>query len=98
VLAQSFAGVALAGSSVQLRGDLVLEAVVGEECMNHEIGVSATHSRGYAADGAVASEPTTGSEAAEIMLVAPGQLWFTMSVRGKVTQHAANRGQDPASG
>jgi acetylornithine deacetylase/succinyl-diaminopimelate desuccinylase-like protein len=32
------------------------------------------------------------------MLVAPGQLWFTMSVRGKVTQHAANRGQTLRSG
>jgi acetylornithine deacetylase len=76
-----------------LRGDLVLEAVVGEECMNHEIGLSATPGRAYAADGAVALEPATGSEADEITFVAPGQLWFTMSVRGKVTQHAANRGQ-----
>ncbi|MGN6870908.1 MAG: ArgE/DapE family deacylase [Solirubrobacteraceae bacterium] len=92
VLAQAFAARALKQSGVRLRGDLILEAVVGEECMNNDIGVSATVERGYRADAAVVSEPTTGHNALAVMPTSPGQLWFTLTVQGKVT-HAANRGQ-----
>lgn len=92
VLTQAFAARALRRSGVRLRGDLILEAVVGEECMNHEIGVSATVERGYRADAAVVSEPTTGTRPLAVMPSSPGQLWFTLTVEGKVT-HAANRGR-----
>jgi acetylornithine deacetylase/succinyl-diaminopimelate desuccinylase family protein len=92
VLAQAFAAKALRRSDVQLRGDLILEAVVGEECMNNDIGVSATVERGYRGDAAVVAEPTTGKNPLAVMPTSPGQLWFTLTVQGKVT-HAANRGQ-----
>jgi acetylornithine deacetylase len=92
LLAQAFAARALHRCAVRLRGDLILEAVVGEECMNHDIGVSSTVERGYSADAAVVSEPTTASLPLAIMPASPGQLWFSVIVRGKVT-HAANRGQ-----
>jgi acetylornithine deacetylase len=92
VLAQAFAARALQRSGVRLRGDLILEAVVGEECMNNDIGVSATVERGYRADAAVVAEPTTGASALAVMPTSPGQLWFTLTVEGKST-HAANRGQ-----
>jgi acetylornithine deacetylase/succinyl-diaminopimelate desuccinylase family protein len=92
VLAQAFAARALRRSGVTLRGDLILEAVVGEECMNNDIGVSATVDRGFRADAAVVAEPTTGKNALAVMPASPGQLWFTLTVQGKVT-HAANRGQ-----
>src|SRR5581483_2945448 len=92
VLAQAFAARALGRAGVRLRGDLILEAVVGEECMNNDIGVSATVERGYRADAAVVAEPTTGTSSLAVMPTSPGQLWFTLTVQGKVT-HAANRGQ-----
>jgi acetylornithine deacetylase/succinyl-diaminopimelate desuccinylase family protein len=92
VLAQAFAARALRRAGLRLRGDLILEAVVGEECMNNDIGVSATVSRGYRADAAVVSEPTTGARPLAVMPTSAGQLWFTLSVQGKVT-HAANRGR-----
>ncbi len=92
VLAQAFAARALKRSGVRLCGDLILEAVVGEECMNNDVGVSATVERGYRADAAVVAEPTTGTAALAVMPTSPGQLWFTLTVEGKVT-HAANRGQ-----
>lgn len=92
VLAQAFAARALKHTGVRLRGDLILEAVVGEECMNNDIGVSATVERGYRADAAIVAEPTTGKNALAVMPTSPGQLWFTLTVHGKVT-HAANRGQ-----
>jgi acetylornithine deacetylase/succinyl-diaminopimelate desuccinylase family protein len=92
VLAQAFAARALVRSGVRLCGDLILEAVVGEECMNNDIGVSATVERGYRADAAVVAEPTTGTSPLAVMPTSPGQLWFTLTVAGKAT-HAANRGQ-----
>jgi acetylornithine deacetylase len=92
VLAQAFAARALVRSGARLCGDLILEAVVGEECMNNDIGVSATVQRGYRADAAVVAEPTTGTSPLAIMPTSPGQLWFTLTVAGKAT-HAANRGQ-----
>ncbi|MGN6167966.1 MAG: ArgE/DapE family deacylase [Solirubrobacteraceae bacterium] len=92
VLAQAFAARALVRSGVQLCGDLILEAVVGEECMNNDIGVSATVERGYRADAAVVAEPTTGTSPLAVMPSSPGQLWFTVTVTGRAT-HAANRGQ-----
>ena len=92
VLAQAFAARALVRSGVRLCGDLILEAVVGEECMNNDIGVSATVERGYRADAAVVAEPTTGTSPLAVMPTSPGQLWFTLTVAGKTT-HAANRGQ-----
>ncbi len=92
VLAQAFAARALQRAGVRLHGDLILEAVVGEECMNNDIGVSATVSRGYRADAAVVSEPTTAGRPLAVMPTSAGQLWFTLSVPGKVT-HAANRGR-----
>jgi acetylornithine deacetylase/succinyl-diaminopimelate desuccinylase family protein len=92
VLAQAFAARALVRSGVRLGGDLILEAVVGEECMNNDIGVSATVERGYRADAAVVAEPTTARSALAVMPTSPGQLWFTLTVAGKAT-HAANRGQ-----
>jgi acetylornithine deacetylase/succinyl-diaminopimelate desuccinylase family protein len=92
VLAQAFAARALQRSGIRLRGDLILEAVVGEECMNNDIGVSAAIERGYSADAAVVSEPTSGTMALAVMPASPGQLWFSITVQGKVT-HAANRGR-----
>ena len=92
LLAQAFAARALQRSGVQLGGDLILEAVVGEECMNNDIGVSATVGRGYRADAAVVSEPSTGSAPLAVMPASPGQLWFSVKVTGKPT-HAANRGR-----
>jgi acetylornithine deacetylase/succinyl-diaminopimelate desuccinylase family protein len=92
LLAQAFAARALDRAGVRLRGDLLLEAVAGEECMNNDIGVSATVERGYHADAAVVAEPTAAVAPLTVMPVSPGQLWFTLSVRGRPT-HAANRGR-----
>lgn len=92
VLAQAFAARALRRAGVRLAGDLILEAVVGEECMNHDVGVSATVERGYVADAAVVSEPTAATRPLAVMPASPGQLWFSVRTDGKVT-HAANRGR-----
>lgn len=90
LVAQAFAARALARAGVRLKGDLILEAVVGEEVMDHEAGVSATVKRGYRADAAVVSEPSDPPQALSVVPVSPGLWWFSVTVPGKTT-HASMR-------
>ena len=90
VVAQAFAARALADAKVALRGDLILEAVVGEEVMDHEAGVTATIKRGYTADAAVVSEPSAPPAPLAVVPVSPGLWWFSVTVPGKPT-HASMR-------
>ncbi len=91
VVAQAFAARALHDAGVRLDGDLILEAVVGEEVMDHECGVTATVKRGYTADAAVVSEPSAPPAPLGIIPVSPGLWWFSLTVEGKPT-HASMRG------
>jgi len=91
VLAQAFAARALVEAGVRLQGDLILEAVVGEEVMDHEAGVTATLKRGYTADAAVVSEPSAPPAPLAVVPVSPGLWWFSVTVPGKPT-HASMRG------
>jgi acetylornithine deacetylase/succinyl-diaminopimelate desuccinylase family protein len=97
ILAQAFAARALHDAGVRLRGDLVLESVVGEESMDHECGVSATVKRGYRADAAVVSEPSAPPHPLAVVPVTPGLLWFSVTVAGKAT-HSSMRGQTIRAG
>ena len=90
ILAQAFAARALVESGVKLQGDLILEAVVGEEVMDHECGVTATVKRGYTADAAVVSEPSSPPAPLAIVPASPGLWWFSITVPGK-SSHAAMR-------
>jgi acetylornithine deacetylase/succinyl-diaminopimelate desuccinylase family protein len=91
LLAQAFAARAVAESGIRLQGDLILEAVVGEEMMEHELGTSACVARGYRADGAVVAEPSGPPHPLAVVPVTAGVMSFTLSVTGKAT-HAALRG------
>jgi acetylornithine deacetylase len=97
ILAQAFAARALHDAGVRLRGDLVLESVVGEESMDHECGVTATVKRGYRADAAVVSEPSAPPHPLAVVPVTPGLLWFGVTVAGKAT-HSSMRGQTIRAG
>src|SRR4029077_12194023 len=97
VVAQAFAARALADAKVALRGDLILEAVVGEEVMDHEAGVTATIKRGYTADAAVVSEPSAPPAPLAVVPVSPGLLWFSVTAPGKAT-HASMRGPTTRAG
>ena len=91
ILAQAYAARALGECGVRLKGNLILEAVVGEEVMDHECGVTATVRRGYKADAAVVSEPSAPPSPLAVIPVSPGLLWFSVTVPGKAT-HASMRG------
>src|SRR6185503_14336803 len=97
VVAQAFAARALADAKVALRGDLILEAVVGEEVMDHEAGVTATVKRGYTADAAVVAEASAPPDPLAVVPVSPGLWWFSLTVPGKAT-HASMRGETIRAG
>jgi acetylornithine deacetylase len=92
VVAQAFAARAIQQAGLRLKGDLILEAVVGEEVMDHECGTTATIKRGYTADAAVVSEPSAPPDALAVVPITPGLWWFAVTVRGKAT-HASMRAE-----
>jgi acetylornithine deacetylase/succinyl-diaminopimelate desuccinylase family protein len=92
VLAQAFAALAIRTAGLRLQGDLILEAEVGEEVMDHECGTTAILKRGYKADAALVSEPSAPPDALAIVPITPGLWWFSVTVRGKPT-HASMRGE-----
>ena len=97
VVAQAFAARALRSAGVALRGDLILEAVAGEEMMEHELGTTACIERGYRADAAVVSEASAPPTPLAVAPITPGVMSFTISVEGKAT-HTSMRGETIRAG
>ena len=91
VVAQAKAAEALKRAGIRLRGDLILESVVGEESMDHERGVTATVRRGYRADAAIVAEPTALLGGSAIAPCSAGVFRLTITVPGKAT-HVMVRG------
>ena len=91
IVAATKAMAALRRCGVQLAGDVILESVVGEETMDHEVGVSATVRRGYRADSAVVVEPTGFGAPPTIAPCSAGVMQLTIDVPGKAT-HVMARG------
>ncbi|MEC4833826.1 M20/M25/M40 family metallo-hydrolase [Mycobacteroides chelonae] len=90
LVAQAFATKALRESGVQLRGDLILQGVVGEENFEHHLGTSAVLARGYTADGAIIAEPTGARRPLTVMPATPGVLVMRITVSGR-SGHASAR-------
>lgn len=97
LVAQAYAARALREAGVALRGDLVLQAVVGEETAERELGTEAVIEHGPRADAAIVAEPTGWLAELSIMPATPGLLGMTLEVAGRAT-HAALRGQMMAAG
>ena len=92
LIAAAYAALALRRAGGRLTGDLVLQAVVGEEVGDHEAGTTAVLEAGYRADAAIVCEPSgqAGSLPASVP-VTPGLLWFSISLEGR-TAHSGLRG------
>ena len=91
LVAQVFAARALHDAAVPLVGDLVLQAVVGEEMMEHHFGTTACIERGPRADAAVVGEATSPPVPLSVAPVTTGVLSCTISVEGRAT-HPSMRG------
>lgn len=97
IIAQTFAARALGECGIGLKGDLILEAVVGEEVMDHECGTTAAIKRGYTADAAIVSEPSSPPSPLAVVPISPGLLWFSVTAVGKAT-HSSMRGNSIRAG
>jgi acetylornithine deacetylase len=91
-VATAYAALALAEAGVTLKGDLVLQAVVGEEIGDHECGTSAALEAGYTADAAIVCEASSFTDGTpNLVPVTPGLLWFAITLEGKAA-HSGLRG------
>jgi acetylornithine deacetylase len=90
LVAQAWAVRAIASAGIRLRGDLLVESVVGEEMMEHRSGVTATIERGHRADAALVSEPTSFSGAPTLSPCSGGGTTLTIHLEG-LTAHSCAR-------
>jgi acetylornithine deacetylase/succinyl-diaminopimelate desuccinylase family protein len=90
LVAQAFAARALREAGVRLKGDLILQAVAGEENLEHEMGTSAVLARGYRGDAAIVAEPTGAARPLTVMPATPGVLVMRVHLTGK-SAHASMR-------
>ena len=81
---------ALHDEGVQLRGELQLHSVIGEEMMEHRLGTTAVVEAGFRADGAIVTEPTSYPRPLTVSTVAAGVWILRIVVQGKST-HCGNR-------
>ena len=91
LVAQAAAAEALRRCGIRLRGDLILESVVGEETMDHERGTTAAVRRGYVADAAIVTEPSALPAISTLAPCSPGAFWLRVRIKGKTT-HSCVRG------
>jgi acetylornithine deacetylase len=92
VVAQAFAALALREAGVTLRGDLVLQAVVGEETMEHGLGTTACVERGHRADGAIVGEASNPPAPLCVYPATPGVLRCIITIHGR-RAHPGMRGR-----
>lgn len=82
LIANLMAVKAIIDSDIKLKGDVIIESVIGEETGG--AGTLAALSRGYEADAAIVPEPTD----LKICPVSMGAMWFKIKIKGK-SAHAA---------
>jgi acetylornithine deacetylase len=90
-VAQLIAVAALRRAGIQLRGDLLLESVSGEETGQYDVGCVSSLRRGYSADAAVVAEPTSGSLGLSVCPVSCGMYLLSLTCYGKATHASARR-------
>jgi acetylornithine deacetylase len=91
LVAMAFGAIAVRHAGVRLAGDLILQAVVGEEMMEHELGTTACIERGHRADAAVVAEASAPPTPLAVIIETPGAARFIVEVQGRQT-HPGLRG------
>ena len=74
---------ALVKSGIQLQGDVLIEAVCGEEQQDTEAGTGACIARGYRADAGIVVEPSGQPYPLALTPAGPGALTFSIEFQGK---------------
>lgn len=76
---------ALLDQGIELCGDLIFSSVVGEETMQHHLGVTSMIKRGYVADSAIVLEATNPPAPLAICPAQAGWVWVKIHIKGKST-------------
>lgn len=97
LVSATLAAAALAEAGISLAGDLMVQAVVGEETGSHRLGTSAVLEAGFTADAAIVAEPSSCPAPLTIAPVSVGSLSLWITVRGRAS-HAGNRADAIRSG
>lgn len=74
---------AVVNAGLTLKGDLLIQAVCGEEQMDTEAGTGACIARGYTADAGIVVEPSGPPLPLALAPAGPGALTFSINFRGK---------------
>jgi len=76
---------AISMEGIKLKGDAVFCSVVGEETMQHQIGITSALKRGYIANSAVVLEATNPPAPLAICPAQAEWVWMKVHVKGKST-------------
>jgi len=74
---------ALSQAAVRLKGDVLVEAVCGEESMETPAGTGACIARGYYADAGICMEASAPPYPLAVLPASPGALTFEIHIKGK---------------
>lgn len=97
IVAAMLAAASLRKAGIEMKGDLQIHAVVGEETMSHELGTTAVLEAGHTADAAIVVEATSSPVPLSIANVSAGNFNLQIDVRGYAT-HSGNRGASIRAG
>lgn len=97
LISAALAAAALQRLGIGLKGDLQIQAVVGEETGHGDLGTDAVLAAGYIADAAIIAEPTSVPGPLSITPVSVGNFVLQIEIEGYGT-HVGNRGSSIRAG
>ncbi len=97
LISAALAAAALDRLGIALKGDLQIQAVVGEETGHGDLGTDAVLAAGFTADAAIIAEPTSVPGPLAIAPVSVGNFVLQIEVEGFGT-HVGNRGSSIRAG
>lgn len=74
---------AIQKAGYKLKGDIIIQTVIGEETGEYEFGTMSAIKRGYRADAAIVTEPVHPPDRLAIQPTHGGLLWVRVTVKGK---------------
>jgi acetylornithine deacetylase/succinyl-diaminopimelate desuccinylase-like protein len=83
IAAATMAVKAILSSDIKPKGDVIIQAVVGEETMDTDVGTGSAIERGYRADAGIVVEPSSPPYRLGLLTASPGVLTLRILVKGK---------------
>jgi acetylornithine deacetylase len=74
---------AITKCNIKLKGDVIIQCVIGEETGEYEYGTTSAIRKGYTADAAIFTEPVHPPDPLAIQPTHGGLIWMRITVKGK---------------